>query len=83
MQTLPTPTSTAILTPTVYTQTPSQLICTLIKAGWTQEKIGLAVEVSQATICRIYSGHHKDPRYSVVEKLRHLVLSLDEFQRVV
>lgn len=67
---------------TVYAKTPRELILTLVRADWTQEQIAHTIEVSQPTICRIYSGKHKDPRYSVVEKLRHLVLSLDEFQRV-
>lgn len=66
--------------PTAYTQKPDELVCTLIRAGWSQEQIAEATDVSQPTICRIYSGKHKDPRYTVVEKLRHLVLNLDEFQ---
>ena len=66
--------------PAAYTQGPEQLILTLIRANWTQEQIADAAGVSQPTICRIYSGRHKDPRYSVVEKLRRLVLNLDEFQ---
>ncbi|WP_197331160.1 helix-turn-helix domain-containing protein [Ralstonia syzygii] len=69
-------------TPSAYTQRPDELICTLIRAGWSQEQIAEATEVSQPTICRIYSGRHKDPRYSVVEKLRQLVLNLNDFQRV-
>jgi len=68
--------------PAAYTQRPDELICTLIRAGWSQEQIAGATDVSQPTICRIYSGRHKDPRYSVVEKLRRLVLNLDDFQQV-
>ena len=64
--------------PTAFTQKPDELVCTLIRAGWSQEEIAAATDVSQPTICRIYSGRHKDPRYSVVEKLRQLVLKLDE-----
>jgi predicted transcriptional regulator len=71
------PTATSI--PTAYTQKPDELVYTLVRAGWSQEAIADAIDVSQPTICRIYSGKHKDPRYSVVEKLRQLVLNLDEF----
>ncbi len=77
---MPEPTATTI--PTAYTQKPDELVCALIRAGWSQEQIATATDVSQPTICRIYSGRHKDPRYSVVEKLRHLVLKLDEFRVV-
>lgn len=72
--------STSETIPTAFTQKPDELVCTLIRAGWSQEQIAAATDVSQPTICRIYSGKHKDPRYSVVEKLRQLVLNLDEFQ---
>lgn len=67
---------------TAYTQSPDQLILTLLRAGWSQERIAHAVDVSQPTICRIYSGRHKNPRYNVVEGLRHLVMSLDDFKEV-
>ncbi|KDC00150.1 DNA-binding helix-turn-helix protein [Bordetella bronchiseptica D993] len=55
--------------PAAYTQRPDELVCALIRAGWSQEQIADATDVSQPTICRIYSGRHKDPRYSVVENL--------------
>lgn len=74
------PASTSI--PAAYTQKPDELVCALIRAGWTQDQIADAVDVSQPTVCRIYSGRHKDPRYSVVEKLRRLVLDLGDFQQV-
>jgi len=67
--------------PKAYTQAPDELICTLIRAGWSQEKIAAAAETTQPTIHRIYAGK-RDPRYSVVEKLRRLVLNLDDFQQV-
>ena len=70
---------TATYIPAAYTQKPDELVLTLIRAGWSQEAIASSIDVSQPTICRIYSGKHKDPRYSVVEKLRQLVLNLDEF----
>lgn len=68
--------------PTAYTQKPDELVCTLIRAGWSQGEIADAIDATQPTVSRILSGRHKDPRYSVVEKLRHLVLNLDEFQVV-
>lgn len=67
---------------TAYTQAPDQLILTLLRAGWSQERIAHAVGVSQPTICRIYSCRHKNPRYNVVEGLRRIVMSLDEFHEV-
>ncbi len=73
---MPTPTP-----PEAYVQSPDELICALIRAGWTQEQIAASVGTTQPTIHRIYSKK-RDPRYSTVVKLRHLVLSLDEFQRV-
>ena len=66
--------------PAAYTQKPDELVCTLIRAGWSQGEIADAIDATQPTVSRILSGRHKDPRYSVVEKLRHLVLNLDEFQ---
>lgn len=66
--------------PTAYTQKPDELVRTLIRAGWSQGEIADAIDATQPTVSRILSGRHKDPRYSVVEKLRHLVLNLDEFQ---
>ena len=62
----------------VYTQNPDQLVSTLQQAGWSQEEIAAAVGVSQPTICRILNGQHRDPRYSVVQRLRKLVLDLNE-----
>lgn len=66
--------------PIAYTQKPDELVCTLIRAGWSQGEIADAIDATQPTVSRILSGRHKDPRYSVVEKLRQLVLNLDEFQ---
>ncbi len=66
--------------PTAYTQKPDELVCALIRAGWSQGDIANAIDATQPTVSRILSGRHKDPRYSVVEKLRRLVLNLDEFQ---
>ena len=63
--------------PAAYTQRPDELIRTLIYAGWSQEKIAEYVGTTQPTIHRIYS-RKRDPRYSVVEKLRELVLNMLE-----
>lgn len=69
------------LIPAAYTQRPDELICTLIRAGWTQDRIAENVGTTQPTIHRIFS-RKRDPRYSVVEKLRDLVLTLEDFQAV-
>lgn len=66
-------------TPAAYLQKPDELVRTLIRAGWSQEAIASSIDATQPTVSRILSGRHKDPRYSVVEKLRQLVLNLDEF----
>ncbi len=66
--------------PKVFTQAPDELICTLIKAGWTQGQIADASDTTQSTICRIYNSSHKNTSYTIVDKLRQLVINLDEFQ---
>lgn len=58
---------------------PSTLIMTLMKAGWPQAKIADYIGVSQATISRILSGKHKNPRYHVVDRLRRLVEEVESF----
>lgn len=65
--------------PAAYTQKPDELIRKLMRSGWSQESIASALDVSQPTVCRILSGKHKDPRYTVVDHLRRLVLSVDDF----
>lgn len=67
------------MTVPVLQQKPDELIRNLIRAGWSQEEVAASLEVTQPTVSRILSGKHKDPRYSVVEKLRNLVLGLEEF----
>ncbi len=62
----------------LYTKKPDELVRIIIRAGWSQEEIAASVNVAQPTISRILSGQHKDPRYSVVEKLRELAISLLE-----
>lgn len=66
--------------PTPFELEPDELVVALIRAGWSQESIATSVEATQPTISRILSGKHKDPRYSIVKKLRNLVLNLSEFQ---
>jgi predicted transcriptional regulator len=66
-------------TPSIYSQSPDELVRALVRTGWSQYDIANAVDVAQPTISRILSGRHKDPRWRVVEKLRRLVLELDEF----
>jgi len=67
------------ITPAPYTKAPDELIRSLLRAGWSQEDIASAIGATQPTVSRILSGRHKDPRYRVVEALRHLVSQLDEF----
>lgn len=62
----------------MYAKKPDELVRILLRAGWSQEEIAASVNVAQPTISRILSGQHKDPRYSVVEKLRNLTFSLVE-----
>ena len=72
-----TPMSTASL-PRAYTLKPDALVRSLLKAGWSQESIAHEINSTQATVSRIFSGKHQDPRYSVVERLRELVMKVDE-----
>lgn len=62
----------------LYAKKPDELVRTILRAGWSQEQVAASVDVTQATISRILSGQHKDPRYSVVEKLRELAVKLLE-----
>ena len=68
--------------PPAYTKKPDELVLALIRAGWSQEAIADSINTTQATVSRILSKRHLDPRYSVVEKLRQLVLTLDDFAEV-
>lgn len=65
--------------PAVYAYTPDKLILSLIRSGWSQTQIAVAVDTSQATVSRILSGAHRDPRHSLVEKLRRLVINHQQF----
>lgn len=57
---------------------PADLIDYLTSKGWAQEKIALEVGVTQPTICRIRKGDHKQPRHTLVDSLRQLVLRIEE-----
>lgn len=58
---------------------PSTLIMTLMRAGWPQAQIAEHIGASQATVSRILSGKHKNPRYHVVDRLRRLVEEVESF----
>lgn len=70
--------SVSISVLSIYSKKPDELVLELRKSGWSQEQIADATGVTQSTISRILSGQHKDPRYSVVERLRELVLNFYE-----
>ena len=53
-------------------QTPQELVQALLKRGCTQQDLAAAACVSQATISRMASGQHKDPKSSTVDALRLL-----------
>lgn len=67
----------------VFNQTPADLILTLRRAHWSQEDIANAADTTQATICRILSGVHRDPKYSVVRRLQETVLRLHEMDGAI
>ena len=69
--------------PDIFTKKPDALVRTLMKSGWSQEDIAENVGTTQATISRIVSGLHKDPRYTLVDKIRALVIDLDDFDQAV
>lgn len=53
-------------------QSAQQLVVELLERGFTQQELAAAAQVSQATISRIASGQHKDPKSSTVDRLRLL-----------
>ena len=53
-------------------QSAQQLVVELLGRGFTQQELAAAAQVSQATISRIASGQHKDPKSSTVDRLRLL-----------
>jgi uncharacterized protein YerC len=50
--------------------TAQEVVINLIESGRTQKEIAEAVGASQATISRIQSGIHKDPKSSIADGLR-------------
>ena len=60
-------------------QSPEQLVRTLIRHRWSQESIAERIGATQPTVSRILSGRHRNPSYRVVERLRELVLALEDF----
>ncbi|CAJ0805131.1 hypothetical protein LMG18090_04739 [Ralstonia mannitolilytica] len=53
-------------------QTPRQRLQAAIESGMTQSEIAAETGVPQATISRILSGEHSDPRYSTAQKVMAL-----------
>lgn len=51
---------------------PQLLIQKLLDSGFSQARIAKNINISQSTISRIYSGVFKDPKNSVMTKLRQL-----------
>lgn len=60
---------------------PDAVIRKLVRLGWTQEQIALEVDTTQATINRIYVGKHQQPRYMLVDRLRALYQSVEDFSQ--
>ena len=65
-------------------ESPQEIVKRLRAAGWSQQAIADACEVSQSTICRLESGETSRNQYELVDKLRtlgdvHMTLS-PEFQ---
>lgn len=63
-------------------QTPCEMITTLRKHGWNQVQIAAELRTTQPTVSRIWSGHHRNPGYMYVERLRELVSQLNDFTKV-
>lgn len=58
--------------------TPRQAAEYLIDVGYTQARIAIESSVPQATISRIATGRHKDPRLSTAQKLLGLALKVKQ-----
>lgn len=56
--------------------TPETIIKNLTANGMTQKDIEEKTGISQATISRIASGKHEDPRFSTTQKLRNLAAEM-------
>lgn len=48
------------------------MIVYLMKRGFTEESIALALNVNQSTISRVLSGKTQEPRVTLVNSIRHL-----------
>ncbi len=56
---------------------PAQLVRVLMGAQWSQQRIAHEAGVTQPSISRVLSGRHKDPRHSLVMRLRELVREVE------
>ena len=62
----------------IINMSPVDLIDYLTRKGWSQERIALDAGVSQPTISRVRDGKHKRPRHTLVDRLREIVLVLED-----
>lgn len=62
--------------------TPAQLIQLLLKGGWSQSEIAVELSSTQPTVSRICSGRHKNPGYSLVQRLTDLVNQRENFKKL-
>lgn len=58
--------------------TPRQAAEYLIDVGYTQARIAIESSIPQATVSRIATGRHKDPRLSTAQKLIGLALKVKQ-----
>lgn len=58
--------------------TPRQAAEYLIDVGYTQARIAIESSIPQATVSRIATGRHKDPRLSTAQKLLGLALKVKQ-----
>lgn len=63
---------------TVLEMTPQELVEYLASKNWRQEQIALEIDLSQPTISRVMKGAYKRPSFVLVDRLRQLVLRLEE-----
>lgn len=62
----------------IFITTPRQAVEYLIDVGYTQARIAIESSVPQASISRIATGRHKDPRLSTAQKLLGLALKVKQ-----
>lgn len=58
--------------------TPRQAAEYLLDVGYTQARIAIESSIPQATVSRIATGRHKDPRLSTAQKLLGLALKVKQ-----